>query len=224
MSNPQSNRPKRKQSPSPSPSSLTASKRTRIDIPPTTGVGSLMSKVMSAANKRHNPKTPVRCGPKKPTQSKDDLIALIISFVEKYSIRQHTHEWYKLMEKTIGGSELATVLGITPKKYGTRSQLVEKKRVNGNANQEVSIFCAWGNLFEPIIRSYTEVVLDTQIYGHDICIEKGRFRFSPDGLGVVRRRKGYDVFDIVLFEFKCPFFRNPDGKVPDWYMPQVFQG
>ena len=102
-------------------------------------------------------------------------------------------------------------------------QLVNKKRRAGDSyTQEVPIPCLWGNLFEPIIREYVAVVLETQIFGHDICIVDGQFRYSPDGLGIITHENG--CMEIVLFEFKCPYSRIPQGDVPKQYEPQLWAG
>lgn len=188
--------------------------------------GNLMERVMTAAeDKSKSTHLESTMAKNKLHLSKDELVDRVQKFVNKHgAVRQRTREWYELMQGTIGGSELATIIGKTPKKYGTRSQLAEKKKGNGSAKQECSIYCAWGNLFEPIVRTYSELAFDTKIYGHDICIKNDQFRFSPDGLGVVPRRRGCEVFDIVLFEFKCPYYRDPKGKVLERYIPQVLSG
>ena len=157
-----------------------------------------------------------------PCPSKEELVARILAFVEKHgAIRQGTPGWYNLMQTTIGGSEMSVLFGMN--QYMKRDELLNKKR--DPSNTFISpIACLWGKFFEKVIRTYTEVNFGTQIYGHDICIEDGRLRYSPDGIGVVPRRKGGSVFDIVLFEFKCPYIRIPDGKVPKHYEPQIWAG
>jgi hypothetical protein len=208
---------KRKRSKSPSlPPSTVASKRARTAIP-STNDKALMSKVMAAARKPRRPVT-------KPRPSRDELVERIRAFVEKHgAIRQGTSTWYDLMRTTVGGSEMSVLLDLN--KYKKRDQLLEEKRETGvSRDQEAPVPCLWGKLFEPIIRTYIEVVYDTRIYGHDICIKNGRLRYSPDGLGVVCRINGRDIFDVVLFEFKCPYIRIPDGKVPKHYEPQVWSG
>ena len=222
MSNHQPKR-KRNESPPPiplkisnPPQSQVVSKRLRF-TKPSTGDVTLMDKVMAAAR---NPRRPA----KKPRSSRDELINRILAFVDKHGgIRQGTTEWHGLIRTTIGGSEMGVLLGVN--KYKKRDQLLEEKRETGvSHDREVPVPCLWGKLFEPIIRTYAEVIYDTQIYGHDICIANGKLRYSPDGLGVVRRINGRDIFDVVLFEFKCPYIRNPDGKVPKHYEPQVLSG
>lgn len=155
--------------------------------------------------------------------SKEELVARILAFVKKHgAIRQGTPNWYKLMKTTIGGSELGALLN--ENKYKTRSQLLkEKGEASVSHNQEVAVACLWGKLFEAIIRMYIEAIYNTRVYGHDICIANGQFRYSPDGLGVVSRPRG-GVFDIVLFEFKCPYLRVPDGRVPPQYELQIQAG
>lgn len=157
-----------------------------------------------------------------PYPSKEELVANVLAFVEKHgAIRQGTPRWYDLMGTTIGGSEMSVLFGMN--KYMKRNELLEKKRNPSNSfNQPVA--CLWGKLFEKVIRTFAEVEFRTQIYGHDICINDGRLRYSPDGIGVVLRRKNSHIFDIVLFEFKCPYIRIPNGIVPKQYEPQLWSG
>ena len=147
--------------------------------------------------------------------SKEELVSRILAFVEKHSaIRQNTPEWYNLFSTTVGGSEISVLYDMN--KYMKRNELLEKKRNPSNLFVQ-PVACLWGKLFESIIRLYIKVIFDTQIYGHDICIIDGQFRYSPDGLGVYKDR-------IVLFEFKCPYIRRPNGDVPKQYIPQLWAG
>lgn len=154
--------------------------------------------------------------------SKEELISRVQAFTVKHStILQGTRRWYELMDDTIGGSEMSVLFNMN--RYMKRNELLDKKR--NPSNTFVSpIPCLWGNFFEKVIRAFAEVEFKTQIYGHDICIKDGRLRYSPDGIGVVRRGKHENVFDIVLFEFKCPYIRIPNGKIPPHYEVQIWTG
>lgn len=140
---------------------------------------------------------------------------------------QKSKEWYLIKQKTIGGSEVATILGINPFK-SAKALIAEKAGVggfefNGNINTR------WGNLFEILTKRWTELVLCMK---EDI-IETGsiegvieRQRYSPDGLGVVKLMTENNIYDyfIVLFEFKSPLRSIPDGKIPKYYIPQIQTG
>lgn len=140
---------------------------------------------------------------------------------------QKSREWYAIKAKTIGGSEVATVLGMNP--YSTVKKLIADKvgikefAFNGNTA------CRWGNMFESVTRDFTQTVLSL-----DECIQEtgsipgvvDRQRYSPDGVGVVKLLDADDkpAYYIVLFEFKSPARSIPDGKIPKHYLPQVKTG
>ncbi len=140
---------------------------------------------------------------------------------------QKSAEWYLLKSKTIGGSEIATVIGYNPFKK-VKDLIAEKIGIcehpfTGN------IATRWGNIFEGLTREWTQRVL---LMGAPIK-ETGslagmidRQRYSPDGLGVVRLMNEENQLDdyIVLFEFKSPFRSLPDGKIPKQYRPQTQTG
>ena len=120
-----------------------------------------------------------------PPPSSDELVKRILAFILLHSTcHQGTPKWFDLMKTTIGGSEMGALFGVN--KYKKRSQLVKEKRNPGEPFIPL-VPCLWGKLFEPVVRKYAEVVHNTKIYGHDICIANGQLRYSPDGLGVVSR-------------------------------------
>lgn len=138
---------------------------------------------------------------------------------------QKSKEWYAIKATTIGGSEVATVLGLNP--YRTRTALIAEK-LNMCRKFYGNLYTRWGNLFEHITKNYTEVV-----FGIDEIHETGsipgvieRQRYSPDGLGIVRLLCADDTYDyfVVLFEFKSPFSSIPNNTIPSHYMPQVQTG
>lgn len=150
--------------------------------------------------------------------------------------RQKTRAWEEFKLTTIGGSQMSTILGLNP--YETMRTLVAGKVGLSNRRFSSTLKTQWGNLFEPLIRQYIEHTLDTRIVGDDLLIStEDCISYSPDGLGVVMREvktaveiDGKTVENTtlaptcVLFEFKCPFNRIPDGRVPKYYLPQVKTG
>jgi hypothetical protein len=154
----------------------------------------------------------------------DLLIEKIVNFINKQEAApiQKSAEWYKIKKNTIGGSEVATVLGLNP--FKTLKALVGEKTGVLNNKFNGNLYTRWGNIFENVTKSWAEKILlmDADIY------ESGslegileRQRYSPDGLGVVKLR---DKYFIVLFEFKAPFKSIPDGKIPKYYRPQIQTG
>jgi YqaJ-like viral recombinase domain len=183
-----------------------------------------MAKVIAAARKPERVRKPTKKPPSPPPPTREEQINKILAFVKKHgAIRQGTPAWRKLLAEKIGASESSAVLLMN--KYMSRSQLIEKKR-NPNEPSVQSVPCSFGKLFEPVARAYAEIEFGTTVYGHDLCIVNGRRRCSPDGLGVVSRvvKGGGIKHDVVVFEFKCPYIRYPDGKVPEQYKPQVWTG
>lgn len=129
------------------------------------------------------------------------------------NILQHTDEWHAARRHTIGGSSMATIMGLNP--YETISSLVTTRlgitSFNGNINTE------WGNIFEPSICSFIARKYNTTIVADKYFIKNGNLSYSPDGLCVIDD-------EVVLLEFKCPFTRIPDKAPPKYYVPQVKMG
>lgn len=158
-----------------------------------------------------------------------DLVKKINKFIRDNSgaPAQRSAEWYLLKQKTIGGSEVATVLGLNPFKK-PQGLIAEKIGLPGTAFNG-NIATRWGNLFETVTKDYTAKLLKMTTTIKETGSIEGvveRQRYSPDGLGVVKLKTGEGTYDyfIVLFEFKAPFRSIPDGKVPKQYLPQVLTG
>lgn len=140
---------------------------------------------------------------------------------------QKSAEWYKMKQKTIGGSEVATVLGLNP--YKKPEGLIAEKIGLPGTEFNGNIATRWGNLFENVTKEYSTKFLKMTTSIKEAGSIEGvieRQRYSPDGIGVVKLKTvegTYDYF-IVLFEFKSPLRSIPDGKVPKQYLPQVLTG
>lgn len=139
---------------------------------------------------------------------------------------QKSKEWYALKAKTIGGSEVATVLGINP--FKTVKSLIAEK-IGLGVKFDGNIATRWGTVFEHVTREWVESILLLS----DSIKETGsipgvidRQRYSPDGLGVVALLDENDelAYYLVLFEFKSPLRSIPDGKIPKYYRPQIQTG
>jgi hypothetical protein len=158
-------------------------------------------------------------------------------------VKQRDKEWYKLMGTTIGGSEIAAIMGLSP--YSSFYKVVESKieickGLKPTNMSDNLLPCWWGTLFENVISKVVEIDLGNKVKGSNICIQKYEgHRNSPDGYMVVHFYKKDDVYHlwttdlprdsielscIVLLEFKCPITRKATGNIPKHYIPQVLSG
>lgn len=173
-----------------------------------------------------------------------ELNALIDGFVNTYNndIKQHDKDWYKLMGTTVGGSEVAAIMGLSP--YSSFYKVIESKIEictgvkSWNASDTLS--CWWGTLFEEIVAEIVEIDMGNKVKGTKICIQKYEgHRTSPDGYMIARFYKDNDIYHlwttdlpediislsiIVLLEFKCPITRKTTENIPKYYKPQVLSG
>lgn len=167
---------------------------------------------------------------------------LISDFVDTFNndIKQHDYNWYQLMGNTVGGSEIASILGISP--YSSFYKIVQSKIdiCNGREKINVGLSCWWGTFFEDIIKNYIEIELGNVVKGDKICIQKYEgHRNSPDGYTIVNfyyKNGKYNIWTtnmspsliklslIILLEFKCPITRQPTGNIPNYYIPQLLSG
>ena len=139
--------------------------------------------------------------------------------------KQRTKEWYEGRKTTLGGSEIATVIGHNP--FGNVRELIAKKiglsSFNGNS------YTRWGNLFEKLTRNWCELIMDIPGRIQETGAVEGKIKslkYSPDGIGIVlfEQDDGSKIPYIVLFEFKAPFSSLPNGKIPPYYLPQILTG
>lgn len=163
--------------------------------------------------------------------------------------RQRTDEWLAKKSKSIGGSEVAALMGKNP--YSSFDKVVGAK-AGIKTWDGGSVACWWGTMFESAIERYVEVDCGTRLAGTEISVPSpktsgllGRHANSPDGYAVItfylndddewallttsasdcaaaegRPRKQI----IALLEFKCPFRRLPKGLIPIHYRPQMWSG
>ena len=180
-----------------------------------------------------------------------DYDKLIQDFVALHAgrARQRTDAWLAKKSVSIGGSEVAALMGWNP--YSSFDQVVALK-AGIQTWDGGSVACWWGSMFESVIERFVEIDCKTQLAGTDISVPapttselRGFHANSPDGYGVItlflnvddewqilgtsaenqaaaegRPRKQI----IALFEFKCPFRRHPKGEIPKHYRPQIWSG
>ena len=180
-----------------------------------------------------------------------DYHALIERFVALHAgrPRQRTEAWLARKATSIGGSEVAALMGWNP--YSSFGKVVGAK-AGVRTWDGASVACWWGTLFEPVIERFVEIDCGTRLAGTDISVPapagsglRGRHANSPDGYAVLTlylsdrdewrllatdaaaraAAAGRPQVEVVaLLEFKCPFRRWPKGGVPRHYRPQVWSG
>lgn len=135
------------------------------------------------------------------------------------NIKQRTPEWKQARKYGIGGSSMAVITGDNIY-TNLRKFLYEKAEVvENNINL---LYTEWGNMFEDVIKQYTEIIYETEIYYDDSYIQHNKYIYcSVDGVGLI---KIGDSVKQALFEFKAPFCRVMTGSVPEYYKPQVKMG
>jgi hypothetical protein len=175
-------------------------------------------------------------------ESRATLDSALADFVETHKgMRQRDANWYAVMGVTVGGSEIAALMGLN--RYSSFLDIVKSKLTilaGGDSWTGGGEACWWGTLFEDVIGAYVEADLGAPIRGDDICIQVvAGHRNSPDGYIVARFYRAAGKFHlwttdmdpaaatsarILLLEFKCPISRKPGGAVPRQYTPQVWSG
>ncbi len=163
-------------------------------------------------------------------------VAVLKNFISNYEHlpEQGSDKWKLNRYDTIGGSELPTVL--KQNKYKSINKLIMEKLnitpFDGN------IITQWGNIFEELIRLYSQDEFKCYIYETgSIPYKKGYLSYSPDGLSVISKSVLSKYINIeehglddnhneylTLFEFKCPHSRIPDNNIPEYYIPQIMAG
>ncbi len=152
---------------------------------------------------------------------------------------QYTPEWYGIRKEKpfgkprIGGSEMATLLGLNP--YETKEALLQFKET-GEKGFISNLACKFGTLMEPISIRIFEIMNETEVTGRGICLVDRNINgviFSPDGISYMAVDEGLNIlpfdhesslFMPVLLEIKCPFRRIPSPIMPSYYVPQIQTG
>ena len=145
--------------------------------------------------------------------------------------KQGTQEWKNARKYFIGGSEVATVLKKNKNKT-VRKLILEKMGFHVFSGNAATF---WGNVFEPLIRNFTNHYFQCSIVETgSIPYYDTNLSYSPDGIAHVKKEYLEHIVDtsqlpndrdhIVLFEFKCPHSRIPNGDIPEHYVPQPMTG
>ena len=154
-------------------------------------------------------------------QSKIELLNNIITKSLDAPV-QRSHAWYEIRESSIGGSEIACVLGMNPFKT-MDSLLLDKLGVGQKFTGNIAT--RWGTLFEHVTALWVKTIMHFETDLIEIGSIEGSIkgqRYSPDGLAVVRNING--TYSYILFEFKSPLNSLPTKTIPKHYVPQVQTG
>ena len=165
----------------------------------------------------------------------NEIVNKYVAEKSSNGILQHAPGWFEAKKKTIGGSQIAALIGLNP--YENPYNLLLHKL--GIKKFETNMVVQWGSLFEYLLRKHVENTLMCTIVGENLFIpgENPGVSYSPDGLGVVmldllkkivlnpeKLAAFAGIYAPVLFEFKCLFRRQPKGDPPVYYKPQVKYG
>lgn len=156
--------------------------------------------------------------------------------------RQRTEGWYATKSKSIGGSELATLLGINP--YSSRTKMLARKAgLDGGFTGGIA--CWWGTMFESVSEELVAMTFSSPVIGTDIHIRSETLPAhanSPDGYTIIAFAATDEGWDLCLnpeaaiesgqvvvpvpslVELKAPYSRLLKGEVPKYYVPQLKSG
>lgn len=155
--------------------------------------------------------THTKCPNVESQESVDPVIRMFTIAKSADSNAQRTPGWYALRENNFGGSEIDNLL----KDYSAKTVI---RRKLGRDSFKSNLYTRWGNIFEPMAS-----FIAARKYGMPMIYETGSvpgfmdgLRYSPDGLGILDD-------ELVLFEFKCPYSRIPNG-IPKGYITQMQTG
>lgn len=148
---------------------------------------------------------------------------ILKDFVKKYEhlAEQGSEQWLLERSRTIGGSEISTVIGCN--KFSKLEHLISQKL--GITSFKGNMATRWGSVFENVTEMLFQVLFldEGEVYATGSIPHKRiiTHRYSPDGLCVMLIE---DDYKIILLEFKAPFSSIPNNKVPAHYLPQIKTG
>lgn len=149
------------------------------------------------------------------------LEKILLAWLKKWNHLpdQGSKAWLKGKTKTVGGSEFDALI------KGSLGQLVKSKL--GYRLQLDMIPMMLGNVFEPLLRMISSIIVGSEIYeaaGSIPSAEVVGKTYSMDGIGVIYH-KDIKKYLITLVEFKCIWSRKIiQNKCPDTYIPQILSG
>lgn len=151
-----------------------------------------------------------------------DNKSLLIKVIEDYKksvadddIPQHSDEWYEIRKTTVGGSEIASIIGYD--KYKSAKMLLKSKLFPVKTDSMIAM--TWGTILEEVTNIWTEMLLDTEVLecgSVNGCIPGQRY--SADGITVAKIDGEYK---IIVTEYKSPYYAELCNSIPIQYFPQV---
>jgi len=175
---------------------------------------------------------------------KKELEDICNYFVDNYQgFAQRSEEWHKTINITVGGSEVAKLMGTSAESKAYTLAKEKLAALMGAPRWAGVPACWWGSLFEDALALVVGEDLGGTVVGDNICIQAvPGHRNSPDGYIVaavenktkVLRARDIKLsnkldstlnYEILLLEFKCPISRYPvENEVPSQYIPQLLSG
>lgn len=174
---------------------------------------------------------------------------ILQEFIEKHKHlpKQGSEEWLAQRKFTVGGSQIATIMGIN--KYENIKGFVKTKMDMYTFKKGAPLW--FGTLMEYGVQQYVEIEFKTKLFetGSLPCDFNKYISYSPDGLciisndslkKIINKKQLENIYEtsvieehvkcnkkemIVLMEFKSPFMRKIiQGEMPDYYKPQPLLG
>lgn len=157
--------------------------------------------------------------------------------------------WLARRKFTIGGSEIATVMGVNP--YNSVNSLVAEKTGLSKTPFTGNIATRWGRLFEQVTASFIHNMMQLQYkifeFSSIPSLTIPHQAYSPDGISIANITCTEEIEEsiyctetkktsvkitlndyiaelLVLFEFKSPLKSIPSTAIPKHYIPQVQAG
>ena len=131
---------------------------------------------------------------------------------------QGSKEW--VSERQIGGSDAAAVLG---KGYFGKGMFeIVRDKIFPGGGFSGNIATRFGRVMEEVSRLIIEKIFNTVVWEFKSLPNQLKYTsYSPDGIAVAEI---FHKIMMLLLEFKTPFSRIPDGKIPKEYLPQIKSG
>lgn len=156
---------------------------------------------------------------------------ILLPYLERPQIKQHTQEWYQKRDYLVTASKAAGILECS--QYGppiSRSELAEQSDSASELDLSNNVATAFGIHHEDIARKAIEERLDIiKIHELGLAIHKVHkwLGASPDGIFLLSvgtaRNLGLSIEEDIpcLVEIKCPYSRQINYKVPFEYWIQM---
>ena len=162
---------------------------TRLDVPTIYEVVQLHTKLLYAYNQMqfhilYNHLVSIG-------RTKTEILEFFVKFYSRLD-EQGTDKWKNIRGTGVGGSEMATVNNNNP--HSNWRELIGRKLYLPVYAFSGNVMTQWGNIFEPMLQLYMELMMHTKIYETGripgVIRDKHRKRiqgYSPDGVAIVKK-------------------------------------